>query len=352
MNQIFRRAGAVFKFLTVGVWSLVNLVACSSQFSGAMYTSAPGQTPLGEQRAAAEMSPCQDAYRAARIVFVIDNTESNGAKPGVIGFDQKGTDEVKSFSNRPRLLDAPEMKIFAQQDRYTHRQLAVYQSIVRLRQAAVAARSKNPDFEGIDVGVAHFPASAKDLSNAVFHHGEKTGLPFPMTELSSINGNEEWNRKIWDMLSFTHESAGITPYITAYNAAKELLLSPRNRKSKDNRPMFMMFITDGLPTDSKPQDIIAARRELGKETTVKLLSIYRQKEDDLEQNAAAKETLKKLYTEHKFGRDFSDFEDYWNAMKKIPNSKEVSDSYTQINTARVSDSLLSHLEQILSCSTK
>lgn len=344
---------------------LALLSSCSTQMTSTTYSSQPEATPIGQKKSAGELLACPDLFRPLRIAFIIDNTGSNGASPGQVSKPGQGigTDHLKIFADRTSLLTLPEMNLFSKSEQYTNRQVAVYQAIVKLQQAAAAARAKNPNFEGIDVGVAHFPYAPEglsandpvdmdDLKKAVFHNGEQKGLPDAMTDLSKVSASEEWKRRIWKMLAFTHYSRGMTPYVTAFNAAKELLLSPQNMKPNDKRQMIVFLITDGLPTDERPKDIPAARAALGKETNVKIISVYKDDANDELQNAEAKKTLKSAYDDYQYGAEYKTFEEYWSVLKSMPASSDVSDSYSQIDTARTADSLTSHIDNVLSCKGK
>lgn len=355
-----------FNGLLLAVLAGISIsTSCSNEMSST-YTSSVSPTPLGAKVLAAELPKCKDDVRPIRVAFVVDNTGSNAASPDDIqkGPNFVGTDPVKSFANRTSLLSDQEFKGFTKETVYTDRQVAVYKAILKLQKAAAAARAKNISFQGIDIGVAHFPyappnlklgdpVDVDDLKKAVFHNGVGTGLSNPMTEISKISSTEEWNKQLWNMLNFTHYSRGMTPYVTAFQAANELLVSEKNKKAGDTRPGLLILVTDGLPTDPKPSDIVAARLALGKDTRVALLSVYQANEDDEAQNAPAKNTLKSIFESDGWGKEeHQTFDSYWNALRKIPQSNDVRDDYFQVKATNLQGSLDQLLDRYIKCSLK
>lgn len=364
MNDSTRSLLFVNIALLAGMASLANVSACSTNLSST-YTSSVSPTPLGAKSLAPEWPACSDEFRPLRVAFVVDNTGSNNASPDEVqsGSNLVGTDPLKSFSDNKYLLRDSDLTQLSTSDVFTDRQVAVYKSIVKLQRAAEAAKKKDPNYEGIDVGVAHFPyappnqppsysSTTSDLNTPVFHNGAGTGLSDAMSNLSKVTGSTEWNNQIWNMLKFTHYSRGMTPYVTAFNAAKELLTSEKNKKASDTRLGLMILITDGLPTERVPSEIPKARAALGMDTRVVLMSIYAADDNDEEQNAEARSSLEKLYNNASFnwGREeHSSFASYWNALMQIPRSPEVRDDYIQIRSNLLLKSLDGVIDRYISC---
>ncbi|MEN9529719.1 MAG: hypothetical protein RI932_1592 [Pseudomonadota bacterium] len=366
--------------INFGIFSSLAIIAtstsCSSELSST-YSGSASPTPLGAKVLAAEFAACSDPVRPLRVAFVIDNTGSNAASPDEIqkGPDYVGTDPLKSFVNTKFLLKDADLAPLAPDARYTDRQIAVYKAILKLQRAGADARAKKPSFAGIDVGVAHFPyappglpsptkqlseaelekaaVSEDDLAKAVFHNGADKGLPDSMTDVSKISYTENWRGRIWNMLSFTHYSRGMTPYVTAFNAARELLISAK-KDPNDTRQGLMIFVTDGLPTDRRPSEIIAGRAALGKDNRVALMSIYQSDTNDDTQNQDAKNALKKVYDARGWGaEEHSTFDSYWGALRKMPSSGEIRDDYFQVKVNDFQKSLDQLLDRYLKCgSTK
>ena len=351
--------------LNLGLFSGLAIIAtttsCSNEMSST-YSGTAAPTPMGAKVLAAEFAPCTDPVRPLRVAFVIDNTGSNAATPGEIqkGPNFVGTDPVKSFTNSKWLLNDSDLKPLGSDTQYTDRQVAVYKAILKLQRAAAEARAKKPSFAGIDVGVAHFPyappglpagaaVDVEDLSKAVFHNGGNTGLSDKMTDVSKITYTDTWRGQLWNMLKFTHYSRGMTPYVTAFSAAKELLVTAK-KDPNDTRQGLMIFVTDGLPTDRKPSEIIAGRGSIGKDNRVALMSIYQAEANDDVQNEPAKIALKTVYEESGWGQEeYPTFDAYWGALRKIPQSGEVRDDYFQVKVTDFQKSLDQLLDRYLKC---
>ncbi|NBO37337.1 hypothetical protein EBU99_02005 [bacterium] len=340
--------------------------ACSSQI-GSNYTSTNNPQPvLGAKVLAPEMPACPDDFRPLRVAIIVDNTGSNGASPGNVekGPNYSGTDVLKSFSDDKNLLD-DEIKALNTATGYTDRQLAVFKAVAKLQKSGLAARAKNANFAGIDVGIAHFPYAPANLSQsqaydenlmykAVYHNGPETGLPNAMTDVSKISESTTFNQKLWSTLDFTHYSRGMTPYKTAFEAAYELLSSEKNKKQGETRAGLMILVTDGLPTDRKPSEIAAARASLGKDTRVVLMSVYAANPNDENQNSAAKTSLQKLFNSSDFNwgkEEFAAFTDYWNALLKVPQSDSVRDDYIQVKSTDLKQSLDNVIDRYVSCTS-
>ncbi|MBM3383323.1 MAG: hypothetical protein FJY29_12935 [Betaproteobacteria bacterium] len=364
--------------LNCGIFSSLAIIATSTSCSNEMsssYSGSASPTPMGAKVLAAEFPACADPVRPLRVAFVIDNTGSNAATPGEVqkGPNFIGTDPVKSFVNAKFLLKDTDLAPLAPETEYTDRQIAVYKAILKLQRAAADARAKKPSFAGIDVGVAHFPyappglpsvlkelteeekqraaVSEEDLAKAVFHNGASKGLSDKMTDVSKIAFSDSWRNQIWKMLEFTHYSRGMTPYVTAFNAAKELLVAAK-KDANDTRQGLMIFVTDGLPTDRKPSEIVAGRAAVGKDNRVALMSIYQAEANDDEQNKDSKASLKNAYTTLGWGtEEHASFDSYWGALRKVPQSGDVRDDYFQVKVTDFQKSLDQLLDRYLKCGT-
>jgi len=339
-----------------------GLTSCSNDMNST-YTSSVSPTPLGAKVLAAELAPCTEPVRPLRIAFVIDNTGSNNADPSEIQKpkDTVGTDPVKSLNGQLHLLNNDNLNFLAASDVYTDRQVAVFLAIQKLQKASADARAKNPDFKGIDVGVAHFPfapagiardaaVDESDLAKSVLHNGEATGLPDIMTDVSKIAFSTSWRDQIWKMLKFTHTSRGMTPYTTAFDAANRLLVSSEGKKAGDDRPGLMVLITDGLPSDRMPSKIYEARQALGTDTRVVIMSVFQPGANEDQQNKPARDSLAKAYTEYDWGKEeYQSFDAYWNALKAVPKSPKIRDDEFAIESKNLLTSMDQLLDRYLKC---
>jgi len=345
------------------VFAIVGaLTSCSNDLNSA-YTSSVSPTPLGAKVLAAELAPCTDPVRPLRIAFVIDNTGSNNADPSDVQNrkDTNGTDPVKSLNGQLDLLNNADLNFLSASDVYTDRQIAVFLAIKKLQKASAEARAKNPAFKGIDVGVAHFPyapaglargaaVEESDLAKYVLHNGDANGLPEVMTDVSKVSYSEGWRDQVWNMLKFTHTSRGMTPYKTAFEAAKELLIS--NVGKGDDRPGLMVLITDGLPSDRIPSQIYSAREELGTDTRVALMSVFQANANEEQQNKPARDALADAYSRYDWGKEeYQSFDAYWNALREVPKSPKVRDDEFSIESRNLVKSMDQLLDRYLKCKT-
>lgn len=348
--------------LLTAVWPLflmmMILTACAEEadFSGDAGTSdiktpnsADGSTPNDEPLPSgadplpgAEDIPqnCTDQHRALRIAFVVDNSGSMSCKPGTVKTstqDVCGTDPIKENSPHGGVG-------------FTDRQNAIFSAITRTIARDNATRKINAEFVGSSFGISSFPRDGKSmdgLNNSVYHSGTGAVLPEILTNTSAMGETSAFQDSLWNLMSFTHLPEGPTPYSTAIKGAKKLL---ENRDPLDKRSDVVMLITDGLPTDDKPSDVIRAREELGKDVTLIILSLYQPGKSRDEQNAPAKSTLEKAWNEptiqwgHKPGNNdgFADFQSYWQALIDLPG--KVADNVVEING---SDNLDATMDQVL-----
>ncbi|MEN9810711.1 MAG: hypothetical protein RLZZ488_2278 [Pseudomonadota bacterium] len=341
----------------------VGTASCGSQLQNYASTE-PVKTPFGAKALAAELVACPDDFRPLRVAFVVDNTGSNGAKPGDVQRESqplKGSDPLRTFDDAKYLLKGDaDFAGLNTENVYTYRQYAVYKAIRKLQTSGLAARKNNPKYEGIDIGIAHFPKAESEvpteleMSEPVYYFGGNTGLQSKMTDVSQIAESPTFNQQIWDTLKFTHKTNGMTPYVTAFTAAQNMLIA--EKKAEDKRQGLMIIVTDGLPTDRVPSAIKAARKALGADTRVVLMSIYGDDNiNDEEQNKAPKEQLASLFKNDSFKwgqEEHSSFDSYWNALLAIPNSNEVRDDFIKVNSNKLKKSVDELLDRYLKCKKK
>lgn len=339
----------------------LSTVSCSNEKNTQFMGANTFPTPFGAKSLGSEMVACSDPYRPVRVAFVVDNTRSNSETPGKVqsGANLNGSDPIKQFSDDKYLLKDEDLAGLNTEGLYTHRQYAVYKAIRKLQKAALEARTANPNFAGIDIGLSHFPRTPsepnsvpteQDMSEPVFYSGGNTGLPEKMNDVSKIPTSGEFNQKIWDTLKFTHLPNGMTPYVTAFKAAKTLL--NQEKKPDDKRSGVMILVTDGLPSDRVPSQIIEARKELGKDNRVVLLQLYGFGEiNDEKQNEAPKKKLSEMFSnEFKWGQEeHPNFESYWKALLAIPNSPQVRDDQIQVKSNQLNKGLDDMLKYIITC---
>lgn len=278
---------------------------------------------------------CSEEFRALRVAFVVDNTESNSCSPGQVqdlsGYTCKdgskhsgeysGTDPIKSNHSNGR-------------GHYTERQNAVYESVLSIMDHDAKAIAKDPNFPGSAVGVVSFPEGqiVDDSLDRYVKQSGKGPLPKLMTNLKGIASDDVFKNSLWDMLKFTHNPVGMTPYNVAFRGAKELLM---DKQAGDSRPEIVFFITDGLPTDSMPSKIVEARKSLGS-TPVIFFNIYSPGASSEAQNGPAKNSLQELWNSAKFswgheasGNDnFPNFDAFWTRLQSI--QKEVGNTIIEV----------------------
>jgi hypothetical protein len=285
-------------------------------------------------------SVCVNGHRALRVAFLVDNTGSNSCTPGKLQTDANnlcGTDPVKPDSPIPG------------GGSYTDRQNAVFQTIVTLVAKDQAARAANASFEGSEVGLLSFPSgiSVDELSKSKFYTGIAAVFPKKMTNiLADVRVDEDFKMRLWELLQFTHNPIGMTPYKTALEGGEQLLIEGRN--PADTRQDLAILITDGLPNDVQPSLVKAALANL-KNVDLVIFSVYQKGLDMESQNAVAKNALRDLWSGsfqwgHASGKsdDFASFDDYWAGLLKVPN--EIANKVVEVHG---SDNLKTAVEELL-----
>lgn len=270
---------------------------------------------------------CTNQHRALRIAIVVDNSGSMSCKPGSVKSstnDVCGTDPIKENSPHGGIG-------------YTDRQKAIFSAITRTISQDAKARGSNPDFPGSSFGISSFPRDGKTLdglNNSVFHSGPGAAIPSLLANTRDLSESSDFQDALWNLLAFTHAPDGATPYATALRGAQKILAT---RNDNDKRSDVVLFITDGLPTDSRPSEVVKVRQELGAKTKVILLSLYQPGKSRDEQNAPAKKSLEDAWNNpsiqwgHKPGNNdgFTDFGSYWQALIGLP--AQVADEQVDIN---------------------
>lgn len=287
-------------------------------------------------------------YEPLNLVIVVDNTASNSCTPGVAQDASKGLCGTDPIQTSGRFSVSP----------YTHRQKSLHWLVTSLVEEELQLKKSHADFVGSNVGIISFPKGADEesLGYSVTHSGAGGVLPNALTNTLSLSLNTTFREKLWDLLKFTHHPAGLTPYSTALKGALRLF---ENVALDDNRKNAILFISDGLPTDERPSQVRALKRELGR-TPIVLVSIYEAGKNSDDQNAYARETLRKLWDDerqwgHKEGDNDGyepgDFEKYWNDLVALP--EEISDeTFTAEGSVGLSEKLLTAVNGLRGCGKK
>lgn len=294
-------------------------------------------SPGGEQIPAPtpgfQQETCVNQHKALRIGFVVDNSGSNSRSPGEV---QTGT-----------LEGTDPIRIDTAGRRYTDRQQALYEAVNHVVQLDAAARANTPSFQGSQMGLAFFPRENTNACDGNFQlvSGSHPAFPQVMTESRAILDTPEVRQQIWNSLDFTHNPKGITPYLSAVEAAKRLLID--TRKPGDTRQEVVMLITDGIPTDDELQRVRTSGQDLAGIEVI-LLSIYEPKLSTDEQNRPAKDALRTAWDDNGWGKkEYSRFEDYWQALIKLPSeivSREIRVNRSSALKSTLDDAILTTLE--------
>lgn len=309
--------------MTVLCLQALLLVGCVEKRSN----DAPSEKQISPQELDANKSgTCTNNYKATRILFVVDNSGSNGLKDGSEQNGTKliGTDPVRKGKSARGIVEA-----------FTDRQNALYEMYTHTVELDKEASLANPDFLGTELGIASFPASESDTTNykAIAGFGG-SNAELKMQNIKELKYDAELRNKIWDALAFTHRPEGSTPYTTAMSAAHDYLV--KEKQKDDPREDYLFLISDGLPTDEQPSKVVELRRALGN-THVYLMSVYRPGADLKTQNSEAYSTLKEAYEKKGWAQraGFTDspksFDEYWNVLLALPQqianqTIDVSDS--------------------------
>lgn len=309
---------------------------------------APGEKTNEQEKAAdgkvahPPTEACKGVEEPIRLAIVVDNTGSNNCTPGKPQNPAKGlcgTDPIKP--NAPT----------GDKGGYTDRQFAIWSLVTKIVKEENKRTKEDKQFLGSDIGLVSFPrgASEEAVQQNVFHSGDGGVLPKLMSNVTTIQDLDRFQKDFWSLLRFTHYPDGLTMYRTALLGALRLLGA--ERRDDDKRKSAVIFITDGLPTDERPS-LVKETREKFKDTTLVTLSLYEPGTSLEEQSNPAKATLQTLWnSERKWahrpgesdGYKDNEFERYWADLGKLPG--EISDAVIPVEG---SENLSEKLEDALS----
>lgn len=297
---------------------------------------------------------CGAGHKAARLAFVVDNSESNGPSDGQVQQGQS-IQGVTHYDGTDPVLQG--LSLRQRNERYTLRQSALWDIVRHTAALDAKARAANPKFIGSELGIGYFPLGESYEQHSRFGLVSGPGgqaaalLGRPMTNTQDFALNEAFMDSLWTAFAFTHHPRGMTPYEAALAGGAELLNS--GRIAQDIRDDVLFIITDGIPTDEQPSRVRAARGRLGK-TRVVVVSLFKPGNDVNLQNSAARTALKKAFENpdpaymwaRKPGRTDGygpqDFDRYWIDLLKLP--KEIADRYVEVEGAA---NLRPELERLL-----
>ncbi len=264
---------------------------------------------------------CGGNFRATRIAFVLDNSGSNGFSDGRVQSPSgtlTGTD--------PNVLGT---SVRGKQENFTQRQNVVYGIISNLVSQNAAAVAHSPGFQGTDVGIASFPKDGSlaglTATNYVSGPGGAASavLPALSTNLKSVSWTPAIADALWHSLDFTQKPDGSTPYLVALTEAYAMLKAGRN--PGDPRPDYLVVISDGLPTDQQPSQVLAARAALTG-TVVIYVSLFKPGADVTLQNSQAYTSLQGAFVNQGWARQPGatdgyapgGFASYWADLLALP----------------------------------
>ena len=275
---------------------------------------------------------CGNKTRATRIALVIDTSESMGPslKDSVKPCDASiGTTQSLPGTDPARIGNS----LRGQKECFTDRQNAGWHIVNRVAELDKEATKINPTYNGSEIGIASFPVriSEGNFQDGYENLSNRDPLKSRMTNLGGVTLNDGFKSGVWDILKRTHQSGGVTPYAEALKAGRDLLKTGRD--PNDPRVDLLFLVTDGLPTDKKPSEVLKIRKEL---TDVKVVYLYMFDPGVAEasRNAVAKSSLKTAFEgSSKWGQvdgdgyGPQDFEKYWTDLVALP--EKISD--TRIN---------------------
>jgi hypothetical protein len=284
-----------------------------------------------------------DNYRALRIVFVIDNSGSMSPPPNL-----KPTDAQYTSGSDPAL---EKKTVRGANEKATNRQEAIYKIILNSLEKDDAAKKQNPEFIGTDIALAYFPKNANE-DVAVSLAGSPPLSAAAMTPISGISNKAQFLESLWNLLSFTHQGQGRTPYLAALKEGKLLLKD--SKKADDTRRDLFVFLTDGLPSDESPSLVRKAKDDL-KDLDIVYLRLYDQKSGgDSTFKAGLKEGFlsssilwaRKPNNPDKYSS--SEFEKYWKDLIAIP--EYLTKNIIQVeNSSAIQSSLGNIIGQFQKC---
>ncbi|MCA2959810.1 MAG: VWA domain-containing protein [Silvanigrellales bacterium] len=357
----------------VAFWSVVVVAgACTkTSFQGNKKTSnpapvaegtpipKPGETSPGELDGLKKPRPsnpvveCAGKYRGVRMAIVIDTSHSMGA--ATCGAQASAQVQTQTQTQQGTLLlegsdPAREgTSIRGKTECFTDRQNAAWRIITRTAERDREGENANKTFMGSAVGVAHFPAGLEGAASETYAKISGTDpLKGQMTSLTGVTFDDAFKGGVWTLLERTHGVTGITPYRAALAAGRDLLKTGRD--PNDPRRDVLFVVTDGLPTDQRPSEVLKLRQEIA-DVDVIYLYMFDPTVDEASRQAKAKESLRAAFTDKSWGRVVgntdgyaaTEFERYWNDLVAIPGKIAT----TRIDVTKPSE-LVPKIDAVLS----
>jgi hypothetical protein len=266
---------------------------------------------------------CADSTRAVRIALIVDTSQS---MDGI-----KGCAEAPSATATPSATESwgtdykrNGTSIRNTSECFNDRQNAIYHIVTRTAALDEAALKVNPNYIGSEIGIAHFPLGDQNQENSLY--GTISGRPplkSKMTNLGGIKLDDPAKEELWNVSKRVQTSAGITPYAAAVQAAKDLLKTGRD--PNDPRLDVVLMLTDGLPTDERPSEVLRLKEELA-DTRWVTMFLYDPTVAKQTQESEFKTSLKKAFDEKGWARQpnntdgygAGEFEKYWADLTAIP----------------------------------
>jgi hypothetical protein len=292
---------------------------------------------------------CGNKTRATRIALVLDTSESMGpplsgsvqpcgASVMSQGRELMGTDPARTGTSIRQLSEC-----------FTDRQNAGYYIVNKMASLDKEALKANPTYMGSEIGIAAFPLLGPNNSYVQGYEtlSNRDPLKSRMTNLGNLTLDDTFKSGVWEILKRTQQRGGVTPYAEALKAGRDLLKTGRD--PNDPRLDLLFLVTDGLPTDQRPSEVVKIKSEI---TDVKVVYLYMFDPAlaEASRNAVAKSSLEGAFKTQNWARQQSnndgyseqDFEKYWSDLLSLP--KKITD--VQINVGD-SSQLVPALEGIL-----
>jgi hypothetical protein len=288
---------------------------------GTVNVPSPNETDtLGTSKPINPKVECAGNYRGIRMAIVIDTSHSMGASlcnspslaPGG-GQELNGSDPARVGAS-----------IRGQNECFTDRQNAAWHIVTRTAARDREGEKTNSTFMGSAVGIAHFPAGTSDvLAETYAKISGEPPLNSAMTSLSGVTADEAFKNALWTSLGRTQNITGNTPYLAALSAGRDLLKTGRD--PNDPRRDVLFLITDGLPSDQRPSQVLARRKEI-KDVDVVYLYMFDPGVDEAARQESAKSALRNAFEKLDWARrpgntdgyGLGDFEKYWADLKALP----------------------------------
>jgi len=292
---------------------------------------------LGKIKPTNPIVECSGNYRGVRMAIVIDTSHSMG--PSVCASQQGQTPQQQAAQelegSDPARIGT---SIRGKSDCFTDRQNAAWHIVTRTTERDIAGEKANKTFMGSSVGIAHFPAgTSQALSETYAKISGEPPLKAHMTSLTGVTYDYSFKETLWASLARTHTLTGITPYQAALAAGRDLLKTGRD--PNDPRRDVLFVVTDGLPTDQRPSQVVTLRSEI-KDVDVVYLYMFDPNVDEAARQKKAKETLQTEFNKgwarqsgNTDGYGPGDFEKYWADLIALP----AKIATTRIDVTKPSD---------------